>query len=450
MSLFNNFRRNYFSYQNLKKGIGLGMMVFAFYHIFKSFTGGVIFELGRNTFREFVWFLISGIFFFTVFKGWSNFIKAKFNFPNPILKIAISALGTTILLTGCMFLLRFGFEVILIGESLTEFWSGENPEWYKIGLVLSSIAAVSLHFVQHLREQQKKVIAQQTFKAGAASAQLDALKSQLDPHFLFNSLNVLTGLIEENPIKAQDFTAGLSKVYRYVLEQKDKEWISVNEELDFARTYLQLLQMRFENSLMVELPETSFGSDVKIVPLSLQLLIENAVKHNEASSLKPLNIKVYQSGEQLLVVNNFQPKENLGRSSGFGLTNIRQRYALFTDRPVEVVQTAQSFRVALPLLTHKKSIMQTTEINQSYLNARKRVDDLKEFYGSLISYMIVIPFLIFINYRTYWEFQWFWFPMLGWGIGLAFQAAKVYFPASNWEDRKFKQFLEEERRKMRQ
>lgn len=449
MSLFNNFRRNYFSYQNLKKGLGLGMMAFAFYHIFQSFIGGVIFELGRNTFKEFVWFLISGIFFFMLFKGWSNFTKAKFTFPNPILKIAISAMGTTILLTGCMLLLRFGFEVILIGESFTEFWSGENPEWYKIGFVLSSIAAVSLHLVQHLREQQKKVIAQQTFKAGAASAQLDALKSQLDPHFLFNSLNVLTGLIEENPIKAQDFTAGLSKVYRYVLEQKDKEWISVNEELDFARTYLQLLQMRFENSLVVELPETSFGSGVKIVPLSLQLLLENAVKHNEASTKKPLFIKVYESEGYLRVENNFQPKENLGRSSGFGLENIKQRYGLLTDTPVEVRQTDNSFSVALPLLTHKKTVMQTQEINQSYLNARKRLDDLKEFYGSLISYVIIIPFLIFINYRTYWGFQWFWFPMLGWGIGLAFQAAKVYFPNSRWEERKFQQFLEEERRKMK-
>lgn len=449
MTFFIKIKADLLSHQNLKKGVGLGMLTFAVYHIFKFLTGDEAFVLNPRLFVEFIWFLISGLLFVYVFKFWSNFLKNQFQGSHPIIKIAVSSFGTSVLLMLSVFVLRLFFEVLINGESLSLFWSEENPEWYKIGFALSSIGAVSLHVTMHLREQQKNIIAQQTFKAGAASAQLDALKSQLDPHFLFNSLNVLTGLIEENPLKAQDFTAGLSKVYRYVLEQKDKEWVPVEEEMNFARTYLQLLQMRFENSLQVQLPETPLNSEYKMVPLSLQLLLENAVKHNEASPKKPLYIKVYESDGKLVVENNFQPKENLGKSSGFGLTNIRQRYGLLTDMPVEITQISNIFSVSLPLLTHKKSIMQTKELNQSYLNARKRLDDLKEFYGSLLSYVIVIPFLIFINYRTYWGFQWFWFPMLGWGIGLAFQAAKVYFPNNHWEQRKFEQFLDEERRKMK-
>lgn len=450
MPFFKKIKDTFFTFQNLKKGLGLGMLAFGVYHIFRALTGEVAFTFSKQNYREFFWFLVSGMVFFSVFKAWLHFQKARLNSLNPVFKITLAVIVTTFLLVGCMFLLRFGFEVILAGETLSDFWKGENPEWYKIGLVLSSIAAISLHLILHLREQQKKVIARQTFKVGAATAQLDALKSQLDPHFLFNSLNVLTGLIDENPTKAQEFTAGLSKVYRYVLEQKDKEWVAVEEELAFARTYLALLQMRFENSLQVQLPETAPLPEYKMVPLSLQLLLENTVKHNVASPNKPLKIRVYEDGAQLVVENNYQPKEHLSRTSGFGLANIKQRYALLTDRPVEVLQTPQSFKISLPLLTQKKSIMQTQHINQSYLNARKRLDDLKEFYGSLISYVIVIPFIIFINYRTYWGFQWFWFPMLGWGIGLAFQAAKVYFPNSRWEERKFQQFLEEERRKMKQ
>ncbi|MBU2527159.1 MAG: histidine kinase [Bacteroidetes bacterium] len=347
-----------------------------------------------------------------------------------------------------MWLLRFLLIVIMAGVDFDLFMADEKLEWYKIGFVVASIFSVSFHIISHVRQREKRLVAEQTFLAGTASAELNALKSQLDPHFLFNSLNVLAGLIEENPEKAQDFTVGLSKVYRYVLEQKDKEWVSAQEELNFAKSYLQLMQMRFENSLVVDLPDSLSDTHWRMAPLTLQLLLENAVKHNEAGNRKPLYIRVYESEGKLVVENNFQPRENLGVSTGKGLQNIRQRYGLLTDQPIEVSQNNQKFKVSIPLLIQKKSNMKTTEMNQSYLNARKRLDDLKEFYGSLTSYIIVIPILIFINYRTFWGFQWFWFPMLGWGIGLAFQAAKVYFPNSNWEERKLKQFMDEERRKM--
>src|SRR5690606_27500451 len=133
------------------------------------------------------------------------------------------------------------------------------------------------------RYQQNKVKEQKVI-AGTANARFDALKNQLDPHFLFNSLNVLTSLIEENPENAQRFTTALSKVYRYVLEQKNKDLVSVDEELDFARTYMSLLKMRFEDSIVFTIPDKASDPESKVVPLSLQLLLENAVKHNMVTS----------------------------------------------------------------------------------------------------------------------------------------------------------------------
>src|SRR5690606_17315042 len=150
-------------------------------------------------------------------------------------------------------------------------------------------------------------------------------------HFLFNSLNVLTSLIEENPQKAQKFTTSLSKVYRYVLEQKNKELVSVDEELQFAKTYMSLIKMRFEDSIVFTMPECAANPESKVVPLSLQLLLENAVKHNMVTPNKPLHINIYETQDRLVVKNNLQPKQIVKKSSGVGLSNIKQRYNLLTN-----------------------------------------------------------------------------------------------------------------------
>jgi len=152
-----------------------------------------------------------------------------------------------------------------------------------------------------------------------------------------------------------------------------------------------------------------------------------------------------------VVENNLQPKQVLKKSSGVGLSNIKQRYGLLSQKQLIINQQANSFAVAIPMLTKQVSIMRTkskSELDDSYVRARKHVDELKEFYYNVISYCLVIPFLIFINYKTYWGFQWFWFPMFGWGIGLSIHAYKVYVGDSvlgrNWEQKKIEQFMREE------
>jgi len=369
-----------------------------------------------------------------------------------MLRIVLGVLGSTLITMIALFFLRAFTTMIFKGVDFITFVSQETVDGYIFGLWVTLTIVVAFHLAYFYNRYQKSKIKEQKVIAGTVSARFDALKNQLDPHFLFNSLNVLTSLIEENPENAQKFTTSLSKIYRYVLEQKNKVLVSVDEELNFAKTYMTLLKMRFEDSIVFDIPEHVSNPESKVVPLSLQLLLENAVKHNVVTSHRPLRIKIYENQGSLVIENNLQPKKIIKKSSGVGLENIKQRYLLLTNKTVSIIEDRNKFSVSIPMLTKQVLIMEKTsthkQFDDSYLRARKHVDDLKEFYYNLIAYCIVIPFLIFINYKTFWGFQWFWFPMFGWGLGLAFHAYKVFVNdgilGRNWEKRKIEQFMREE------
>ena len=330
-----------------------------------------------------------------------------------------------------------------------ESWSPEMIRQF-IWLIATIFVSFWIYsLIKSIIKKQENKIKVQKIIAGTANAKFESLKNQIDPHFLFNSLNVLSSLIEENPENAQRFTTSLSKIYRYVLEQKDKELVSVAEELAFAKTYMDLLKMRFENSLSYELLAENIDVEAKVVPLSLQLLLENAVKHNIISEQKPLCIKVYIEDDFLRIENNYQKKDVLQDRQGVGLDNIINRYGIITNRKVLIEQNEQTFTVKLPILTKQITVMDTTanyNENSAYYRAKKRVEQLKGFYGNLISYCVVIPVLIIINLKTS-GFQWFWFPMFGWGFGLVMKALRVYGYGSNWEERKIQEILKKENRK---
>ncbi|WP_243471305.1 histidine kinase [Winogradskyella sp. MH6] len=385
--------------------------------------------------------------------------KRSYKTYDSIKRFVIGIFSSTVVTLITIFVLRVLVEVIIFGDTLDHFLETETWYGYSFGLWITLTIVTVFYVIYFYNRFQKNKIKEQKVIAGAASAKFDALKNQLDPHFLFNSLNVLTSLIEENPDSAQKFTTALSKVYRYVLEQKNKELVTVDEELNFARTYMSLLKMRFEDSIIFEIPDKASNPESKVVPLSLQLLLENAVKHNMVTSSKPLHIKIYEDGNHLVVMNNLQPKQIVKKSSGVGLENIKQRYQLLTERKVYINQREKDFAVAIPMLTKQVSIMRTAQkskerLNDDYVRARKRVDELKAFYYSLISYVFVIPFLIFIWYKySQHTIQWFWFPVFGWGISLVFQAYRVYIDngalGSKWEQRKIEEYMREEDEKDR-
>ena len=226
--------------------------------------------------------------------------------------------------------------------------------------------------------------------------------------------------------------------------------MTVDEELKFARTYVRLLKMRFEDSIIFEIPEKANNPEAKVVPLSLQLLLENAVKHNIVNSSNPLHIKIYENQGNLVVENRLQPKEVLKKSSGVGLANIKQRYSLLSNKAVNINKTASHFSVAIPMLTKQISIMKTQESyieDKRYLRAKEKVEKIKGFYSNLISYLIVIPVLAYVNFRTT-DFPWVIFPALGWGFGVVVHGMEAYgynpFMGKNWEERKIREFMDNE------
>ena len=181
--------------------------------------------------------------------------------------------------------------------------------------------------------------------------QFEVLQNQMSPHFLFNSLNAFTTLIAENQDTAIEFTQKLSEVYRYILQTKDKELVRLSEELEFSRAYLFLLQMRYPENL-----DTCFSIDARymdqfIAPLTIQMLIENAIKHNVISKTNPLKIDIYvENGFSVVVKNNLQVKKTLEKSTKTGLANIKKRYQFLGNREIDIITTAQNFMVAIPLI----------------------------------------------------------------------------------------------------
>jgi sensor histidine kinase YesM len=367
------------------------------------------------------------------------------------LRVYFGILFTVLYTVPAVLAVNFIVFVVIQHLPLTSFFN-ERMIWVHLFYIILSLGVSTFmqarSFMVKWKQASKFEITQQKIIAGTANAQFESLKNQIDPHFLFNSLNVLSSLIEENPENAQRFTTSLSKIYRYVLEQKDKELVSVEDELSFAKTYMNLLKMRFENSLFYEVPTTGINPDAKVVPLSLQLLLENTVKHNVVSEQKPLHIRIFIDGDCLAIQNDFQKKEVLQDRQGVGLQNIVNRYAIVTNRKVVIEQNEKNFTVKIPILTKQITVMETSaeysDENKAYFRAKKRVQELKGFYGNIISYCCVIPFLIFINLRYSPGFQWFWFSALGWGFGIVMHAFKVYGYSSDWEERKIREILEKE------
>ncbi|MDT0647326.1 2TM domain-containing protein [Zunongwangia sp. F260] len=430
----------------IKTSLVIGLVVLLLDSIFYANTEKLLeWEVWRGYFfYSFVLTAINALYF--------EFFNKKIGWENAGLKRAIFASAGSVALTlvgyfFCRLIDMTVFRDVAVGK----FLQNESLSYYIAPLLFTIIISLAFHVFYFYKALQERKVTEQKIIAGTASAKFESLKNQIDPHFLFNSLNVLTSLIDENPEQAQKFTTSLSKIYRYVLEQKDKELVSLEEELTFAVTYMKLLTMRFENSIFYEVPEELSTPEAKVVPLSLQLLLENTIKHNVVSEAKPLRIKIYEADGYLVIENNFQKKEVLHQRKGVGLQNIVDRYGIVTRRKVFIEQNQEIFRVKLPVLTKQIAIMETQDFREenAYYKAKERVKELKEFYGNLLSYCIVIPFLIFINYYTFWGFQWFWFPLFGWGIGLTIHGFSVFGYGSAWEERKIQEIMEKEQQQQK-
>lgn len=258
-------------------------------------------------------------------------------------------------------LLSISFYTIPVTVLMLTGWykifTNEQPDSQVI-TVSTLIIMICVIFITHIyetvflvKESENEMLRNEQLERARAQAELEALKNQIDPHFIFNSLNTLSHLIEEKPAKAKMFNNNLADVYRYILQNKNKELILLKEELDFMLDYFSLLKIRFENAvqLKVDIPE-HMQQEYLVPPICLQLLIENAIKHNEFSDIDPLTVTIVLENDILIVTNNIQKKELFRESSKIGLNNLKERYRLTTGKSVTVTEANTMFEVLLPLI----------------------------------------------------------------------------------------------------
>ncbi|HMH33576.1 MAG TPA: histidine kinase [Puia sp.] len=220
------------------------------------------------------------------------------------------------------------------------------------------IIMVCVIFITHVyetvflvKESESEMVRNEQLEKAKAQAELEALKNQIDPHFIFNSLNTLSHLIEDSPVKARLFNDNMAEVFRYILRNKGRELVLLQEEIEFLKDYFSLLKIRFDEAIQlnVSVPEQLIDQYL-IPPISLQILIENATKHNEFSTDIPLVIDIGFRPDELVINNETRRKNTRRPSSGIGLQNLDERYRLITQKSIGIQHSEKKFTVIIPIL----------------------------------------------------------------------------------------------------
>lgn len=225
---------------------------------------------------------------------------------------------------------------------------------FKTSIIIGTLFSIILLGVEisvlFLNQWKSSLAEVEKYKSESLLAQLQNLKNQVNPHFLFNNMSVLSSLVYKDQDKAVEFINQLSKVYRYLLDNKDTELVSLKTELEFIDSYTYLLQIRFDTNIKFDFNISAEATNDLMPPMALQMLIENCIKHNEVSSDQPLTITISTFEKTLIVKNPIQPRSLSETSSGTGLQNIKARYKYFTSTPIEIINDTKFFIVKIPLL----------------------------------------------------------------------------------------------------
>lgn len=276
-------------------------------------------------------------------------LRSYFDWINkPIQKIAVLILSIIFYTVPISVLLLAGWYNIFTND----------PVNWNIVSQATLIILIAVIFVTHVyetvflvKESENEMIRNEQLERAKAEAELEALKNQIDPHFIFNSLNTLSHLIEERPAKAKQFNDSLADVYRYILQNKARGLVLLREEIEFLKSYFLLLQIRFEKAVELELNiDDSIFDQYLVPPISLQILAENAIKHNEFSEMSPLLLSIHLQNEELIIHNKVRRKNLRKASSKIGLQNLKERYKLTTSKEISIDETSTDFLVRLPVL----------------------------------------------------------------------------------------------------
>ena len=229
---------------------------------------------------------------------------------------------------------------------------------FKLNLIYAWLVNLLFHLLNtiilYFEETKSSNLKAEELKRLNTQAELQLIKTQLNPHFLFNNLNVLSSLVMQNSSESNHFIDAFSKVYRYILNNHEKEMVPLNQEISHIDPYIFLLKKRFGEALIITIDIPATYNQALIIPAALQMLIENAIKHNIVSRSKPLHIRLNANGNNTIVVsNNLQLKNEVYYSSEIGLQNIVKRYKLVSVKDVLIENTKSEFIVTLPLITQQ-------------------------------------------------------------------------------------------------
>jgi sensor histidine kinase YesM len=274
----------------------------------------------------------------------SNLIDKLYNWiDQPLQRLIGGIVGHTAYTTLAVFCIFHLFELFGIQMGRIEYT-------LTISIGVTFVITLVLQSVSFLQSWREMAVKSERMNKDVAVAKYEALKNQVNPHFLFNSLNALSNLVYEDADQANQFITKLSQVYRYVLESKDKDLVELETEMKFIHSYLFLQKIRFGDSLQIT-ENVKPAHSYFIPPLSIQMLLENSIKHNIVSREDPLEVRIFLENDYLVVENTLQkktiPKSEL---SNIGLSNIQARYSFFTDKPVIIKDSDGIFSVSLPLL----------------------------------------------------------------------------------------------------
>ncbi|BBE18739.1 autolysin sensor kinase [Aquipluma nitroreducens] len=266
----------------------------------------------------------------------------------PVKKVFVQVISFLTYSASAFIIVQLANYYIWLGILPSESWKSiirSLPFTLLISLVLSLIfTAIGFFFAW-----KNAFLQAEKLKVEMLAYKYESLRNQINPHFLFNSLNVLSDLVYDDQAMAVKFIRQLSDLFRYVLDSRDKELVPLKDELEFIRSFTFLLKTRFEEKLKIDV-DVQANPEEYIVPMTLQLLIENAVKHNEVSEAFPLRISVRKVNDCLEVENNLQPKNVGDDSKKTGLKNITQQFAFFSEKPIKIITSDERYMVRVPIL----------------------------------------------------------------------------------------------------
>jgi len=300
-------------------------------------------------------FVLSTVLSYGGFLGEYYFDKRLSWIQYPVKRLLLESLSYFLYVFIASYIIIFLSEYLVRQSfSLQDVPWGKLATYTKLPLQISFVISFMLISRSFLLEWRKSAIEAEQLKTQQYAQQYQTLKDQLNPHFLFNSFNVLSNLVYDNPDTAARFIRQLSKIYRYVLEVQQKKLVALSGEVEFAENFLSLQKIRFEEGLSYTI-RVDNAQDLYLPPLSLQMLLENAIKHNIASMANPLHVEITMENRELIVKNNLQLKSSLSEeSTGIGLANIQKRYELLSEKTIFIDETGGFFVVRLPLLENNQ------------------------------------------------------------------------------------------------